>query len=265
MRRALDPATRELFSNLVRREIRGRYKGSLLGIVWTLVTPLIMMLAYTLVFSVLFRFNDGRIPYYALYVLVGLAIWLFFSGSLVASTSSLIGSANLIKKVQFPRAIMPIATVISHGVTLVAMLVVLIPIGLWLSPGEPWVMLLLPVALIPIIMMVVGCALAVSVLNVYFRDIEHILAALVLPWFFLTPVLFSFDTFPLATEHTWLVDVLTLGNFVTPFVLLFQNVVYWGVVPNWGIWLYTCTVGPAILAGGYLIFNRLQRNLAVEL
>lgn len=261
----MNPATRELFGNLVRREIRGRYKGSVLGIVWTLITPLILMLAYTLVFSVLFRFNDGRIPHYALYVLVGLTLWLFFSGSLIAATTSLLSSANLIKKVRFPRAIMPVSTVISQGVTMVAMLVILIPFSLWLTPGNRLVLLLLPVAMIPILLMVVGCALAVSVLNVYFRDIEHILGALILPWFFLTPVLFSFDTFPLATEHTWMVDVLTLVNFVTPFILLLQNVLYWGIVPGWDIWLYTCVMGPVIFALGAWTFRRLQRNLAVEL
>jgi len=260
-----NPATRELFSNLVRREIRGRYKGSVLGVVWTLITPLILMLAYTLVFSVLFRFNDGRIPHYPLYVLVGLTLWLFFSGSLIASTTSLLASANLIKKVRFPRAIMPVSTVISQGVTMVAMLAILIPFSLWLTPGNRLVLLLLPLAMIPILLMVVGCALAVSVLNVYFRDIEHILGALILPWFFLTPVLFSFDTFPLATEHAWMVDVLTLVNFVTPFILLLQNVLYWGIVPGWDIWLYTCVMGPVIFAAGAWAFRRLQRNLAVEL
>jgi lipopolysaccharide transport system permease protein len=261
----LNPATRELFANLVRREIRGRYKGSVLGIVWTLVTPIVMMLAYTLVFSVLFRFNDGAIPNFALYVLVGLTLWLFFSGSLISSTTSLLGSANLIKKVRFPRAIMPVATVIAQGVTMLAMVVIIIPFFLWLTPGSRLTVLLLPLAMVPILLMVIGCALAVSVLNVYFRDIEHILTALILPWFFLTPVLYSFDTFPLATEHTWLVDVLTLGNFVTPFVLLLQNVLYWGIFPGWGIWLYTGVIGPVIFAIGYLLFTRLQRNLAVEL
>ena len=261
----LNPATRELFSNLVRREIRGRYKGSVLGVVWTLVTPFMMMLAYTLVFSVLFRFNDGRIPHYALYVLTGLALWLFFTGSLVSASTSLVTSANLIKKVKFPRAIMPVSSVVSHAVTLGIMLVVLVPFSLWLMPGNRLTLLLLPVVLVPIALMVVGCSLAVSVLNVYFRDIEHILAAVILPWFFLTPVLFSFDTFPLATDHTWIVDVLTLVNFVTPFLLLLQNVLFWGVVPGWEQWLYTCIVGPAIFALGYWIFARLQRNLAVEL
>jgi ABC-type polysaccharide/polyol phosphate export permease len=261
----LNPATRELFSNLVRREIRGRYKGSVLGVVWTLVTPLVMMLAYTLVFSVLFRFNDGRIPHYALYVLTGLSLWLFFSGSLVTAATSLLSSANLIKKIKFPRAIMPISTVISQGVTLAAMMVILIPFSLWLTPGDRRMILLLPVVMVPILLMVVGCALAVSVLNVYFRDIEHILAALILPWFFLTPVLFSFETFPLATEYTWLVDVLILVNFVTPFLLALQDVLYWGVMPSLGNWLYIGVVGPLIFAGGYLIFSRLQRNLAVEL
>jgi ABC-type polysaccharide/polyol phosphate export permease len=257
--------TRELFTNLVRREVRGRYKGSALGVVWTLVTPFIMMLAYTLVFSVLFQFVDERLPNYPLYLLTGLALWLFFAGALNVSATSLIANANLVKKVRFPRFIVPVAAVVSQSLTMIVMIAVLIPFSVFLMPGDPVVMLLLPVIMIPIVMMVVGAALAVSVLNVYFRDIEHIIAALLLPWFFLTPVLFSFDTFPLATEHVWLVDVLQLVNFVTPFMIAFQDVLYWGLVPGWRIWTYIFVVGPAMLLGGHLIFRRMQRNLAVEL
>jgi ABC-type polysaccharide/polyol phosphate export permease len=257
--------TRELFANLVKREIRGRYKGSVLGVVWTLVTPLVMMLAYTLVFSIIFKFVDNRLPHYPLYLLTGLALWVFFSSALVTASTSLIGNSNLVKKVRFPREIVPIASVVSQGPTLVAMIIVLVPFSAFLMPGNPLVMLLLPVIMIPILMMVVGISLAVSVLNVYFRDIEHIIGALLLPWFFLTPVLFSFETFPLATDHAWLVDVLQLANFVTPFLLAFQDVLYWGLVPGWRIWAYIFAVGPAIFVGGYLLFRRMQRDLAVEL
>ncbi len=257
--------TRELFANLVRREIRGRYKGSALGVVWTLVTPFVMMLAYTLVFSIIFKFVDDRLPHYPLYLLTGLALWVFFSSALVGSATSLIGNSNLVKKVRFPREIVPIAAVVSQGPTLLVMIAVLIPFSAFLMPGNPLVMLLLPLVMIPILMMVIGAALAVSVLNVYFRDIEHIIGALLLPWFFLTPILFSFETFPLATEHTWLVDVLQLVNFVTPFLLAFQDVLYWGLVPGWKIWTYMFVVGPSMLAGGSLLFRRMQRNLAIEL
>ncbi len=257
--------SRELFANLVRREVRGRYKGSLLGVLWTLVTPFIMMLAYTLVFSILFRFVDDRLPNYPLYLLTGLALWLFFAGAVTVSATSLIGNANLVKKVRFPREIVPIAAVVSQALTTVVMIAVLLPFSIWLMPGHWWTTLLLPVVLLPAVMMVVGVSLAVSVLNVYFRDIEHILGALLLPWFFLTPVLFSFETFPIAADHQWVVDVLTVVNFVTPFVIALQDVLYWGVVPGWKVWTYIFVVGPAMLAGGYAVFRRMQRNLAVEL
>lgn len=256
---------RELFTNLARREVRGRYKGSLLGVLWTLVTPFILMLAYTLVFSVLFAFVDERLPNYPLYVLTGLSLWLFFSGALTVSATSLIGNANLVKKVRFPRAIVPVAAVTSQALTMLVMIVVLVPLSIWFMPGNPLTILLLPAVLLAIAMMVVGISLAVSVLNVYFRDIEHIIGALILPWFFLTPVLFSFETFPIATEHTWIVDMLTVVNVVTPYLLALQDVLYWGVVPGWKIWTYIFGVGAAILVGGYLVFQRLQRNLAVEL
>ena len=256
---------RELFTNLARREVRGRYKGSLLGVLWTLVTPFILMLAYTLVFSVLFAFVDERLPNYPLYVLTGLSLWIFFSGALTVSANSLIGNANLVKKVRFPRAIVPVAAVTSQAVTMLVMIAVLVPLSVVFMPGNPLTVLLLPVVLLAIAMMVVGVSLAVSVLNVYFRDVEHIISALILPWFFLTPVLFSFDTFPIATSHTWIVDVMTVVNFVTPFLLALQDVLYWGVVPSWKIWAYIFGVGSLILVAGFMIFQRLQRNLAVEL
>lgn len=256
---------RELFRNLVRREVRGRYKGSVLGFMWTLIIPLVMMLAYTLVFSILFRFVDARIPHYPLFLLTGLALWVTFAGAMVESAASLVGNAPLIKTVRFPRAFVPLATVAGTAITMVVMVLVLIPLNLWLMPGDRRAMLLLPLVLLAIAMMVVGVSLAVSVLNVYFRDVQHILTALLLPWFFLTPILYSFEALPLATDQAWIVDVLKMVNFVAPFVLALQDVLFWGAYPSWRIWTYIFVVGGLILVGGYLLFRRLQRNLAIEL
>jgi lipopolysaccharide transport system permease protein len=254
---------RELFANLVRREVRGRYKGSILGVVWTLITPLIMMAAYTLVFTVIWQVVD--VPYYPLFLLTGLTFWTFMAGSMTVGASSLVGNADLVKKVAFPRQIVPMAAMISQGLTAGVMLLILIPFGLWFNQGSRWTMLLLIPLVLFSIALVTGLTLAVSVLNVFFRDTEHILTALLLPWFFITPILYSFDSFPLATTHEWLVEVLKYVNFATPFAIAFQDVVLWGRIPPLGISLYVMIAGVSFLAGGWWLFKRLQRDLAVEL
>lgn len=254
---------RELFGNLVRREVRGRYKGSLLGVVWTLITPLVMMAAYTLVFTIVWQVVD--VPNYPLFLLTGLTFWTLLAGSMTVAATSLTGNADLLKKVAFPRQIVPLAAMVSQGLTALVMLVILVPFGLWLMPGDRWTMLLLPVVALFSVALVAGISLVVAVVNVFFRDTEHIISALLLPWFFITPILYSFDSFPLATSHEWVVGVLKYGNFATPFVIALQDVVFWGRMPTLGVSLYVVLVGTFALVGGWLLFRRMQRDLAVEL
>jgi lipopolysaccharide transport system permease protein len=253
---------RELLGNLVRREIRGRYKGSALGVVWTLVTPLVMMGAYTLVFRVIFA-TGKDIPNYPLFLLTGLMLWVFFGNSLVVAASSLLANGNLIKKVRFPRVIVPLAAVSSQLPTVGVMLAALIPFNLWQMPGDRRAMLLVPLVLLATAMMVLGLCFAVSVVNVLFRDLQYIIESLLLPWFFITPILYTFSTFPVHS-HT-AIDALKILNFVTPYMLAIQDVLYWGLYPSMVIWAYMFVVGALFLAGGYWLFQRLQRDLAVEL
>ncbi len=261
--RSLSPQTRELFLNLARREIRGRYKGSWLGVVWTLVIPLLMMLSYTLIFSVLFQVVD--VPHYPLFLMTGLALWVFFGNSIAVAATSLIANADLIKKVRFPRVIVPIAAVAAQALTAGVIIVALIPLNLIFMPGDRRAMLLLPVVIVFTTMMVVGISLAVAAVNVYFRDVEHILTALLLPWFFLTPIFYTFASFPLATSHAWAVDLLEVLNFVTPFVLALQDTLFWGLWPSAWLLSYIAIVGVLFLTGGYWVFQKLQRDIAIEL
>ena len=205
------------------------------------------------------------IPNYPVFLLTGLMFWTLLAGSLSVASTSLTGNADLLKKVAFPRQIVPLAAMVSQGLTALVMLIILIPFGLWLMPGHRWTILLVPVIALFSIALVAGVSLVVAVPNVFFRDTEHIITALLLPWFFLTPILYSFDSFPLATSHEWVVDVLKYGNFATPFVIAFQDVIFWGRVPSLDIFLYVVVVGTAALVGGWLIFRRMQRDLAVEL
>ena len=253
----------DLFTNLARREVRGRYKGSFLGLVWTLVIPLVMMVTYTVVFSVLWRV--ANMPNYWLFLLIGIGFWAFFGGGFSSGAASLVGNASLITKVSFPRAILPISALTSQAITMLIMLGIMIPFSIALSPGNPLVLLLLPVVLFAATMLVIGFSLAISVLNVYFRDVEHIVAALLIPWFFITPIIYTLDSLPQLRGHTWAYRLFEYGNVATPFVMALQDLLYYGRVPKLAIMVYVLGAGVFVLVGGYMLFNRLQQNLAVEL
>lgn len=255
---------RELFWSLVRREVRGRYKGSVLGLLWTLVTPLVLMGAYTLVFSVLFTVFP--IEDYPAFLLTGLAVWIFFAGGLQAGTASVVANANLLKKVAFPRAVVPLSTLSSHLVTFAVMVAALVPVNLIVRPETRATMILLPVLLVALILMTAGAALALSAVNVYFRDVEHVLAAILLPWFFLTPIFYSFDSLPgRVTSREWAVDVLRYGNPVTPYVESIQDVAFFGVWPSAALLAYVAVVTAVLVVVGIVVFRRLEREMAVEL
>ena len=180
---------RELFGNLFRRDLQTRYKGSVLGVAWSLVNPLVLMGVYVLIFSTLWKANVGE--HYPLYVLGGLTVWLFFSASLTMASRSLVDSAALVKKVRFPRQLVPLSIVATQVVTFAVMLVVVTVVDLIVIPDTRdtfW--LALPLSLV-IVVLVGGFSLAVACANVVFRDVEHLIASVLLPWFFLTPVLWA--------------------------------------------------------------------------
>src|SRR5919201_2329708 len=179
---------RELFGNLFRRDLRAKYKGSVLGVAWSLMHPLILMGIYLLVFSLLWRVTT--IDHAPLFLLSGLAVWVFFSTSLPAASRSLLENANLIKKVRFPRQLVPLSVVATHLVSFIVMLVALLALDFALLPRvRPTEWLALPLGL-GVVALASGIALTVASLDVLFRDVEFLVAALLLPLFFLTHVLY---------------------------------------------------------------------------
>jgi ABC-type polysaccharide/polyol phosphate export permease len=178
---------RYLFEQMVRRELRQKYKGSALGVVWYLVNPLVLMGAYTLMFGVILDAFPG-ISDYPLFLLVGIVVWTFFSGSLLAAAPSLLDQSALIRKVRFPREAIPASVVTVQFVTFLALLVLLTPVTLLIRGTLSPALLLLPVILVALYAFALGGALVVSVLHAHFRDVGPILAAALLPWFFITPI-----------------------------------------------------------------------------
>ena len=255
---------RELFSNLFQRELRVKYKGSLLGVAWSLANPLVLMGIYVLVFSQLWRVTT--IAHYPLFLLAGLTVWIFFSASLESAARSMLDSAELIKKVRFPRQLVAFSVVATQLVTFVAMLAVLIVVNVALLPRtRDTIWLAVPLAAL-VVALVAGVALAVASINVVFRDVEHLVGAVLLPWFFLTPILYRLEELPgsLHRYHT-LAQILRYVNFVTPPIYAVRDPLFFGRLPRLVDVLYLCIAAVCALALGAFVFRRVDDRIAVEL
>jgi ABC-type polysaccharide/polyol phosphate export permease len=253
---------RELFANLFRRDFQAKYKGSVLGVLWSLLNPLILLGVYLLVFGVIFPNND--IPRYPLYLLAGLACWIFFSVSLQSASRSMVDSAELIRKVRFPRQLVAFSMVATQAVTFVVMLAILTVLSLVFVDGRAIVWLALPLAVL-FAGLVAGLALLVACLNVLFRDIEHVLTAALLPWFFLTPILWSPAHLDAAERHHTLIDVLRWGNPVAPPIYAVRDAIWSGHLPGLADVVYLAVAAVVALALGAWVFGRVDDRIAVEL
>lgn len=254
---------RELLSTLVRRDLRTKYKGSGLGILWSFIHPLLMMGVYTLVFSILFRVV--RIPNYPLFVLTGLAVWTFFQSAVLAGTGSLYRNASIIRKVWFPREVIPLGVVLSQAVSIGVMLAVLVPVNLIVVPEARDTAALAVPMFAAFLFLTLGFAWILSTANVFFRDVEHFIGVLMLPWFFLTPVFYGYDRLPGAVEHGWVVEVLRYANPVAPYVEGIRGSILEGVVPGPAQLAYIFSVGPLLALLGLWTFQRYEDRFAVEL
>jgi len=255
---------RELFASLFQRDLRAKYKGSALGLLWTLALPLMLMLVYLVVFSVLWKSPTTEVGHYWLFLLCGLPPWVFFATSLQSSARSLLENASLIRKVRFPRQLVPLSIVATQLVAFVVMTGIVLVLSLIVLPdsrGTAW--LVIPIAAL-IVLFVSGLSLAVSSANAIYRDIEFVVAALLLPLFFLTPVLYSVDRLPGAQAHPWLLDLIRWGNPLTPVVECFRAPLFLGELPSTANLVYLVVETAFALALGAIVFRSVDDRIAAE-
>ncbi len=255
---------RELFASLFQRDLRAKYKGSALGLVWTLALPVTLMLVYLVVFSVMWKSPTTAVGHYWLFLLCGLPPWVFFATSLQSSARSLLENASLIRKVRFPRQLVPLSIVATQLVAFVVMGAIVIVLAMIVLPGSrasAW--LAIPVGAV-VVLFVSGLSLAVASANAIYRDIEFVVAALLLPLFFLTPVLYSLDNLPGAATHPWLADLIKWGNPITPVVECFRAPLFLGEVPPVGSLIYLVAETFVALVLGALVFRSVDDRIAAE-
>jgi lipopolysaccharide transport system permease protein len=255
---------RELFGSLFRRDLEAKYKGTLLGVIWSLANPLLLMAIYLVVFSLLWRVIDQDYP--GLFLLTGLVLWVFFANSLQAASKSLLEAAALIRKTRFPRQLVPFSSVATNLVAFVVMFAVVLALNFVFLPrvrATEWVAV--PLAAV-FVLLVAGLALAVACATVVFRDVEHLIGSLLLPWFFLTPILYTIDNLPgAAAEYDWLADVLRYANFVAPAVDAIRDPLFFGELPRLADVVYLCVAAVVALVLGAWAFSRVDDRMAVEL
>jgi len=256
---------RELFGSLFRRDLRAKYKGSVLGLAWSLAHPLVLMLVYLLVFSVLLKIQPAdAYDHYWLFLLSGLPVWVFFATSLQSASRSLLENANLIRKVRFPRQLVPLSMVATQLVGLAVMLAIVVALSLVYVPEARDTVWLAPPLAALAVCLVAGLGLAVASLNAIYRDVEHLVAALLLPWFFLTPVLYSLESIPGVSDHPRLVDLIHWANPLTPAIEAIRDPLFFGELPAAGDVLYLAVAAVASLALGAFVFSRVDDRVAVE-
>jgi lipopolysaccharide transport system permease protein len=255
---------RELFGSLFRRDLRARYKGTIFGVAWSLVNPLMLAAIYVLVFSLLWEVTS--IDHYPLFLLCGLSMWLFVSSTLTGAARSMLDYAELIKKVRFPRQLVAFSVVATQLVPFAVLLAGLIVVDAIVIPEtRDTVLLSIPIAA-GIVVLTCGIALAVASANVVFRDVEHLLAALLLPWFFLTPILYSLEELPGGLEdYDAVVDLLRWANPLTPPLYALRDPLFYGEVPAAGDVTYLVAAAVVSLAVGAFVFTRVDDRIAVEL
>ncbi len=250
-------AYREMIASLVRRDLKGRYKGSALGFLWTFLNPLLQLAVYTMVFSVIMR--SGIEDYY-LFLFVALIPWIFFGTSLTGGANCILTQQDMVKKIYFPREVLPVAYVTSQFVNmLLSFLVIFAVLACARYPFRLSAVLCLPVVMAVEYGLALGFTMVMSAVTVYLRDLEYVLGIVVMAWQFLTPVMYSMEQVP--KQVRWIF----YSNPMTNIITAYRDILYYAKVPRLETLLSAFLIGIAMLAAGWIVFLRLQRHFVEEL
>lgn len=248
---------RTMITSLIQRDLRGRYKGSVLGFAWTFLNPLLQLLVYTIVFSTIMR---AGIEDYYLFLFVALIPWIFFSASLTGGASCILVQKEMVKKIYFPREVLPIAQVTCQLVNMLLSLLVvfaaLLVSGKGINLGVIWY--LIPVIFVEYLL-ALGIAFVSSALTVYFRDLEHVLVIIAMAWQFLSPVMYSVDMIPEKLQNFFML------NPMSPILIAYRDILYYKQAPKLNTLLQAVVLGVGCLIIGWFLFGKLEKHFAEEL
>lgn len=246
---------REFLKTNVRKDIRGKYKGSFLGVLWSFINPLLSVVVYAIVFSKIMRFN---IENYLIYLITGVLPWTFFTSSISMGMNSILFNANIIKKVYFPRIILPISVVTSCLVNFLISCIVIVIFVLFSGIGLTINILWLPLIAIIQYFLCLGFVFILSAIEVFVRDLEHIIGFVLSMAFYVTPILYKIEQVP---EN---LRFILKFNPMTYIINSYRDIFYSGTSPDFGGLMLVLIISIMLSIFGYCIFDKLQRGFAEE-
>lgn len=256
---------RELIKNLVVRDLKVRYKNSVLGVLWSLLNPLLMTLVFTVVFTLMI---PSDIPNYPVFFMCGFLPWSYLNAALMGGANSIVVNAHLIKKVYFPREILPLSGVLASLVNFLLALVVLFAMLLVFNIKLTPAILMLPLIILAQTMFILGLVFFLSTVNVFYRDTQHILEVVMQAWFFLTPVFYPITLLPESSQILGMTVNIQLWarrlNPMASLVASYRDVLYHGVPTGPDFFLRTFATCLIVFVIGYLVFCRYSRRFGEE-
>jgi lipopolysaccharide transport system permease protein len=261
---------RQLIMTMVSRELKARYRGTVFGFLWSFINPLLLLLVYSVVFTVIIPGSSGRVDMdfkgidYAIFLFSGLLPWLWFSASILESSNVLFVHGNLIKKIQFPIEVLPIMVVLTNMVHFVLGIPILLILIIFLGKtiGLTYWVFFFPIAVLVQFVFAMGLSFLVSALTVHFRDLKDILANLLTLWFFCTPIIYS-SLSERIQSVPWIKFALNL-NPMTHIIEGYQYTFVYSSLPHWKKMSVTFFVGLLCFYVGYLIFDKLRDTFVEE-
>lgn len=252
---------RELLRTLVSKDIRSRYKGSVLGFAWNFAIPLLQLLVFWVLMGIIIKVAPpGDYPF-AVFLFTGLLPWNFLANSLNGGAMSVVGNANLVKKIYFPLQVLPLTSVLSQFVSLLLGMIVLFAVVIGFGVGVGPSLLLLPAPFLVQFIFILGLAYFFACGEVFYRDIEHILGIIVMAWMYLTPILYPVGR--VADKARW-ADIGIHLNPMTGITTAYQSIILDHVQPDW-FWLgYSSVVAVVFFVGGFALFNRYKFRFEEE-
>ena len=246
---------RELLKTNVQKEIRGKYKGSFLGVLWSFINPLLMVLVYALVFPYIMRTNVDN---YLIFLIVAIIPWNFFTTVINSGCNCIWINGGIIKKVYFPREILPISVVSAGLVNFLISCIIILIFLLFGRIGFSFQLLWLPLIAIIQCFLSLGLLFILSAVNVYVRDIEYLVAFLINLLFYATPILYTADMFPASVR--WVLYLNPLSHLIDAY----RNIFYYQTIPNIPSLIYIGILAIVILIIGYFVFKKLEKGFAEE-
>ena len=245
---------REMIFSLVKRDLRGRYKGSVLGFLWTFLNPLLQLIVYTFVFSVVMR---AGIEDYYLFLFVALVPWTYFSTSVAGGAGCITGQQNLVNKIYFPREVLPISHVLSQLINMllsfIVVVLVLLVAGKGINLAVWWY---LPIIVLQETLLAFGLTMLFSAITVYFRDMQFLLNVIMMAWQFLTPVMYTVDMVPEELRGIFYL------NPMTPIIVAYRDVFYYKQAPEIHTFIMGTVMGIVMLVIGWATFGKLKKRFA---